>query len=106
MFVRKKKLDEAESNVARATMMMMQYLAEYQRYKQKYQNLLKEWNELVERINKHGGDAIFHKARPNNQLDAAEIDKLINLCHPDKHNGKPMATEMTQKLLQLKKALK
>jgi hypothetical protein len=32
-----------------------------------------------------------------------EIKKLLMLCHPDKHNGKQMAVEMTQKLLALRK---
>ena len=36
------------------------------------------------------------------QLDQSEIKKLITLCHPDKHNGKAVATEMTQRLLELR----
>jgi len=37
------------------------------------------------------------------QLSAEDIKRLLMLCHPDKHGGKPMATEMTAKLLQLRK---
>lgn len=32
-----------------------------------------------------------------------EINSLINLCHPDKHGGKPSAHRMTQRLLELRK---
>lgn len=31
-----------------------------------------------------------------------EMTKLISLCHPDKHNDSPIATMMTQKLLELR----
>lgn len=37
------------------------------------------------------------------QLSTDDIKRLLMLCHPDKHDGKPMATEMTAKLLQLRK---
>lgn len=30
------------------------------------------------------------------------IQKLIMLCHPDKHNGSKLAVEVTQKLLELR----
>ena len=36
------------------------------------------------------------------ELDPDDLRKLINLCHPDKHGGKSVAAEMTQKLLELK----
>lgn len=31
-----------------------------------------------------------------------EIKSLITLCHPDKHNGKLIATQLTQRLLELR----
>lgn len=62
------------------------------------------WNALVDRINKKGGETFLKKAQIQQvpQFDEGEIAKLIQLCHPDKHDGKPMATEMTAKLLALK----
>ena len=35
-------------------------------------------------------------------FDKEEINELIHLCHPDKHNGKPLAQKLTQKLLRLR----
>ncbi len=72
-----------------------------------YQALLSRWNTLVGRINKHGGEAIFNrtekKATP--QFNAEEIRSLIQLVHPDKHDGKESAVRLTQKLLKLKGSL-
>lgn len=41
----------------------------------------------------------------NNASDFSDDDlkKLIMLCHPDKHNGKSIATEITTKLLLMRK---
>lgn len=35
-----------------------------------------------------------------------EIARLVRLCHPDKHGGSAAATEITTKLLQLRKGMK
>jgi hypothetical protein len=61
-----------------------------------------KWNGLVERINKLGGED-FLQQRQTTGLDSEDIKKLILLCHPDKHNNKDIAHEMTQKLLELRK---
>lgn len=37
------------------------------------------------------------------QFSAEEINQLIRLCHPDKHNNSKSSTEITQKLLQMRK---
>lgn len=66
--------------------------------------LLEKWNRVVQQINAKGGDAFLEKgtlAAPN-PFSQEDIRRLISLCHPDKHDGKPMAVEMTQKLLSLK----
>jgi hypothetical protein len=63
--------------------------------------LRKRWNALVARINKLGGEAFLNAPKPA-QFTKEEIQKLILLCHPDKHDGKPMANEMTAKLLTMK----
>ncbi len=36
------------------------------------------------------------------QFTKAEIRTLIQLCHPDKHDGKQSAVEITQKLIKLR----
>lgn len=36
------------------------------------------------------------------QLSQDDIKRMLILCHPDKHGGKTIATEVTQKLLQLR----
>lgn len=62
--------------------------------------LLREWNALVRRINAKGGEAFLNGN--SKQLDDGDIKRLLMLCHPDKHGGKEMAHEMTQKLLALR----
>lgn len=77
--------------------------SEVYQWKARFYAMQSEWNSLVKRINALGGEAFLARGeRKSAQFDADEITKLINLCHPDKHDGKPMATEMTQKLLKLK----
>ncbi len=65
--------------------------------------LLAQWNALVRRINDLGGEQFLKAPKPA-QFTKEEIQKLILLCHPDKHDGKPMANEMTAKLLAMKDA--
>lgn len=68
------------------------------------EDLTNKWNALIDLINSKGGQNFLDNAvlNPKPQFSQEEIRKLINLCHPDKHDGKQMAIEMTQKLLQLK----
>ena len=71
-----------------------------------YNKLLKEYNELVELINKKGGEAFLnHGILPNNkkpQFSQDEIRTLLQLCHPDKHDGKQSAQDITAKLLSMR----
>ena len=67
----------------------------------KHTQLLNEWNELVALINEKGGQA-FLEGSKDEQLSDEDIQKLILLCHPDKHGGKPIASEMTRKLLEIR----
>ena len=65
--------------------------------------LTKKWNALVDRINAKGGENFLQDATVGaKQLDDEDIKRLLMLCHPDKHGGKKMAEEMTQKLLALR----
>lgn len=73
-------------------------------WQQQYKQLQQRWNDLVTRINEHGGEEIFERnAAKNSQFTPEEIDKLVRLCHPDKHNNSQAATELTAKLLKLRK---
>lgn len=69
----------------------------------KYAALLAQWNSLVEEINNKGGKT-FLKGTTTRQLSNEDIKRLLMLVHPDKHDGKPVAVEMTQKLLSLRDA--
>jgi hypothetical protein len=73
-----------------------------------YKELQVKWNDLVERVNEKGGeDFLKHGIMPEDappQFSQDEIKRLLMLCHPDKHDGKAMAVEMTQKLLRLRRA--
>jgi hypothetical protein len=70
--------------------------------KGKYEALIKDWNSLVRRINANGGESILSGSKPSDQLSSDDIKKLLMLIHPDKHGGKPMAQEMTAKILQIR----
>lgn len=67
----------------------------------KFDKLLAEWNELVGRLNAKGGER-FLSGEGAPKLSREDISRLLQLCHPDKHDGKPQAVEMTQKLLRLR----
>lgn len=67
----------------------------------RYHLLLAKWNALIERINRKGGEE-FLSGEGAPRLSREDIKRLLSLCHPDKHDGKPLAVEMTQKLLKLR----
>lgn len=67
----------------------------------KFTHLQGEWNKLVDKINAKGGQAFLDGQR-HAQLSREEIKKLISLCHPDKHGGRELAKQMTQRLLELR----
>lgn len=74
------------------------------------QLLTRQWNELVGKINKRGGEEFLDKAvlpsKLPQQFTQDEIEAMIRLCHPDKHNNSTAATTATQKLLALRKGNK
>jgi hypothetical protein len=67
----------------------------------KHGALSRKWNELVNQINRKGGQR-FLDGMPAAQLSADDVRKLLMLCHPDKHGGKQMAHDMTAKLLAMR----
>lgn len=78
--------------------------ARYRALDQLNDELLTKWNRVVRLINAKGGEEFLEHGTlaPPNPFSQEDIRRLILLCHPDKHDGKQIAVEMTQKLLQLK----
>lgn len=87
MFVRQSKYDRLE--------------VKYYGVLRNYDSLLSQWNSLIAEINKKGGRD-FLDSNLKSQFSKEDIDKLILLCHPDKHNGKRLAVDLTSKLLKLR----
>ena len=78
--------------------------SKYLRLQRIAEDLANKWSDLVDQINAKGGQNFLDNAvlNPQPQFSQEDIRRLISLCHPDKHDGKQIAVEMTQKLLQLK----
>lgn len=68
----------------------------------KHTSLISEWNSLIDRLNDKGGEAFINNAV---LLSKNDVDKLIRLCHPDKHNSSKSSTQATQFLLKLRNNL-
>lgn len=87
-----------------------QALSSLEIHKREYSRVVSKLNGLIEQINAKGGADFLEYGvlNPVNQFTKEEIDRLIRLCHPDRHEGvrQQSATEMTQKLLQIKENLK
>ncbi len=64
----------------------------------KFTTLIVEWNELVRRVNKEN----YFTGKRSNQFSPDDLDRILILCHPDKHGGKQIATEITQKILEIR----
>ena len=61
--------------------------------------LLRKWNELVERIDSKGGEAFLQRAI---LLRKDDLSTMIHLCHPDKHNNSETANRITKLLLEMR----
>ena len=68
----------------------------------KYGSLLKEWNDLVGKVNTLGGLSALKAPTRAGQLSDEDCKRLLMLIHPDKHGGKQSAVEMTQKILAIR----
>lgn len=69
----------------------------------KHDTLQAKWNGLVKLINRKGGQDFLDNAtlsgpRTLHQFSDDELRSLLQLVHPDKHNGKQSAVTMTQKI--------
>lgn len=93
-------VSRSKYNTVRDALLLLQF---------RYNALLKQWNDLVERINNKGGEA-FLKGHPQsivkNQFTRDELTQLIGLAHPDKHGGSKTAEEITKKLLEMRQSAK
>ena len=96
MFVRNAKYEEEKRRRLDAEL-------DYLNLKVRYFSLVEKWDNLVRRINKKGGEEFLEKATLQPVLSKEDVNKLLSLCHPDKHDGKESAKVMTQKLLNLRK---
>ena len=101
MTVRQSTYDKAVRQRTEAESSLFVLQLRYSALADRYSELIAEWNALVKRINAKGGEQ-FLEGSSNNQFTEDDIKKLLQLCHPDKHNGKQIAVDMTQKLLQLR----
>ena len=84
------------------------YVAEQNREKRQAQFKLMEADTELIRLRQQlkSKPAASTKVIRDRILTPTMIMNLIKLCHPDKHGGSPMATEITQQLLDLKKKRK
>lgn len=73
-------------------------------YKKQRDSYKQDRRDAYDFIQNMGGvDSIVKQSRVQDaQFNKEEIDTLIRLCHPDKHNGKDSAKEITQKLLAMR----
>lgn len=68
----------------------------------KYRRLLRDWNNLVDRVNAIGGERALSGSANALNMGEDDIKRLLQLCHPDRHRNSDLSVEMTQKLLQLR----
>jgi hypothetical protein len=91
---------EAQVNELKAKIRVIDI--EYTYIISKHNKLLREWNALIKLINSKGGQDFLDSTPNTSGFTQAEIKSLIYLCHPDKHQQKPSAIAMTQKLLSMR----
>lgn len=67
-----------------------------------YNKLVGKYNKLVRQVNQLGDMWETRKAA-NTPFSKEQLNKLIRLCHPDKHGGSKLANEVTQFLLSIRR---
>ena len=72
----------------------------YKNLQDKFRDLQSQWNYVVNKINKKGGEKFLDDGII---LSKDTIESLIILCHPDKHNNSVRSQEIKKKLLDLRK---
>ena len=94
MFVRESKYKRVKAD-------LLIHQLELQAAKAEAARLVKKWDDLVDRINRLGGEA-FLQRKLTQQFTTAELKTLIKLCHPDKHAGSAESEEITKRLLSMR----
>lgn len=105
MFVFKSKYDKLLSQLSYEQRRADELPIAYEEEVLKYKRLRKAWDSLVNEVNSKGGQKLLDEAGmpdKNPNLSQDLIKKMLQLCHPDKHQGKQIAVEVTQMLLKMK----
>jgi hypothetical protein len=64
----------------------------------------REWHQIAEEFLLKQGILVGDKLiAPKKQFSDKEINLLVKLCHPDKHNSSKESEEITKKLLEMRK---
>ena len=69
----------------------------YKEVVSEYDALIDKYNLLVRKYNSSRGQ------KNDTQFSKDELQDLLRLCHPDKHNNSEKATKVTQKILELRR---
>ena len=67
----------------------------------RYDKLVREYRQLEERFNWNLSLNESNDKKSKDTFTPKEIKTLIALCHPDKHDNKRSATDITAKLLEM-----
>lgn len=99
MFVRKSKFEAVQRQREVNANAYWQLHREYQSLDSQYKSLIERWNNLARKVNDNGGVEMIGKRC---QFTDSELRSLLQLVHPDKHDGKESAKILTQKINQLR----
>jgi hypothetical protein len=108
MFVSQSTYKRLERELTEAVSVIRHLTSNLEAHKIAFKRVTGNWNELVERINAKGGEDFLDNAvlNPPSQFTQEDVNRLIRLCHPDRHNNSDVSNEITKKLLQLRDTLK
>lgn len=73
---------------------------DYLKLRNRYMDLLRDWNYIIGRINSKGGEAFLDSKV---QFTEQEMRQLAILCHPDKHGNSEVSVKLTKKIMELRK---
>lgn len=65
-----------------------------------YNRLLRQWNDVVDLINKRGGQDFLNDGVILSQQD---IKDMLTLCHPDKHRNSETSVRIMKLLLGMRR---
>lgn len=71
-------------------------------------DLLRDANQVITQYRRRyellrNENAKLKMFNQNSEFAKKEVSILLSLCHPDKHDGKQIASDMTRRLLELKR---